>query len=94
MGLGVEMPRPSADEARRRLTEGNQRFVRREVRREPFRPKTVVALSSAQRPYATIYGVSDSRVSPERVFDTGVGELCDSLARCRDAAEEDGASCH
>ena len=29
----------------------------------------------AQRPYATILGCSDSRVPPELLFDTGLGEL-------------------
>ena len=75
MGPGVEMPRPSADEALSRLIEGNQRFVRGAARREPFRTETLAALSSAQRPYATILGCSDSRVPPEWVFDAGVGEL-------------------
>src|SRR6478736_2813348 len=75
MGPGVEGPRPSADEALSRLIEGNQRFVRGAARREPFRTETLAALSSAQRPYATVLGCSDSRVPPEWVFDAGVGEL-------------------
>src|SRR5688500_2234139 len=32
-------------------------------------------LAKAQRPYATILGCSDSRVPPELLFDTGLGEL-------------------
>src|SRR5688500_18389546 len=32
-------------------------------------------LAKAQRPYATILGCSDSRVPPEWIFDTGLGEL-------------------
>src|SRR3954469_7931583 len=75
MGAGVEMPRPSADEALGRLIDGNQRFLRGAARREPFRTETLAALRSAQRPYATILGCSDSRVPPEWVFDAGVGEL-------------------
>ncbi len=75
MAPGVEVPRLSADEALSRLIQGNQRFVRGAARREPFRTETLAALSSAQRPYATILGCSDSRVPPEWVFDAGVGEL-------------------
>jgi carbonic anhydrase len=75
MGPGVDMPRPSADEALGRLIEGNERFVRGAARREPFRTETLAALSAAQRPYATVLGCSDSRVPPEWVFDAGVGEL-------------------
>ena len=75
MGPGIEGPRPSVDEALSRLIEGNQRFVRGAARREPFRTETLAALSSAQRPYATVLGCSDSRVPPEWVFDAGVGEL-------------------
>ena len=75
MGPGIEGPRVTADEALKRLVEGNQRFVSGTARREPFRTETLAALSSAQRPYATILGCSDSRVPPEWVFDAGVGEL-------------------
>jgi carbonic anhydrase len=93
VGPGVDMPRPSTDEALTRLVEGNQRFVRGAARREPFRTKTLAALRLARRPYATALRCGDSRVPPGRVFDAGVEELCDSLTRCPDAAEEDGASC-
>jgi carbonic anhydrase len=75
MGPGIDGPRPSADEALRRLVEGNQRFVRGAARREPFRTETLAALRSSQRPYATVLGCSDSRVPPEWVFDAGLGEL-------------------
>lgn len=75
MGSGVEMPPPSADEALSRLIEGNRRFVGGAPRREPFRTETLAALRSAQRPYATVLGCSDSRVPPEWVFDAGLGEL-------------------
>jgi carbonic anhydrase len=75
MAVDVDVPRQSADEALTRLIEGNQRFLRGEARREPFRTETLAALSTAQRPYATILGCSDSRVPPEWVFDAGLGEL-------------------
>jgi carbonic anhydrase len=67
--------RLSSDEALERLIEGNQRFLRGEARQSAFRRETLTKLAKAQRPYATILGCSDSRVPPELIFDTGLGEL-------------------
>jgi carbonic anhydrase len=67
--------RCTADEARTRLVEGNQRFVRGEARFPTVQKEVLAALAKAQRPYATILGCSDSRVPPELVFDAGFGEL-------------------
>ena len=75
MGLSTEDTRPSADEALTRLIDGNRRFLRGEARRAAFRRETLADLAKGQRPYATILGCSDSRVPPEWVFDTGLGEL-------------------
>src|SRR3954470_19305360 len=68
-------PGPSADEALARLIEGNERFLRGETRSAAFRRETLADLAKAQRPYAAVLGCSDSRVPPEWVFDTGLGEL-------------------
>jgi carbonic anhydrase len=65
----------SADEALARLVAGNERFVRGEPRSAAFRRETLTDLARVQRPYATILGCSDSRVPPEWIFDTGLGEL-------------------
>jgi carbonic anhydrase len=67
--------RLSADEALRRLIDGNQRFLTDESRSSAFRLETLTDLARAQHPYAAVLGCSDSRVSPERIFDTGPGEL-------------------
>jgi carbonic anhydrase len=75
MGSSSEDTRPSADEALARLIAGNQRFYRGETRSAAFRRETLADLAAGQRPYATILGCSDSRVPPEWVFDTGLGEL-------------------
>ena len=57
-----------------RLCEGNSRFVRGESL-----PRNHIArraeLVSHQRPYAGLVTCSDSRISPEHVFDAGLGEL-------------------
>ncbi|MBP7937555.1 MAG: carbonic anhydrase [Phycisphaerae bacterium] len=68
-------PEVSADEALRRLIEGNERFVRGEAHLSGVPRETVAALARGQHPFATILGCSDSRVPPEWVFDVGLGEL-------------------
>lgn len=66
---------PAPDEAVRRLQEGNARFVRGEMR-HPHETRTWRAgLESAQHPFATVIGCSDSRVPLELVFDQGFGDL-------------------
>ena len=75
MATSHEGTRLSADEALGRLIEGNQRFLRGEARSSAFRRETFTDLAKAQRPYATVLGCSDSRVPPEWIFDTGLGEL-------------------
>lgn len=68
-------PEVSADEALRRLIEGNERFVRGEAHLSGVPRETVAELARGQHPFATILGCSDSRVPPEWVFDVGLGEL-------------------
>jgi carbonic anhydrase len=69
-------PQPvSADEALRRLTDGNQRFVRGESRFTGVQREELAELAKGQQPFATILGCADSRVSPELIFDAVLGEL-------------------
>lgn len=57
-----------------RLCEGNTRFVKGEsLPRDHVARRT--ELVSRQRPYAGIITCSDSRISPEYLFDVGLGEL-------------------
>jgi carbonic anhydrase len=65
----------TADEALKRLVEGNARFVRGKARFPTVQKEVLADLAKAQNPYATILGCSDSRVPPELVFDAGFGEL-------------------
>ena len=67
--------RISADEALRRLIDGNERFQRGETRFLRLQKEILVQLAQGQHPYATILGCSDSRVPPELIFDAGLGEL-------------------
>jgi carbonic anhydrase len=68
-------PDISADEALQRLVDGNERFLRGEVRFPSLQKEALAHLTKGQRPHTTILGCSDSRVPPELVFDAGMGEL-------------------
>jgi carbonic anhydrase len=68
-------PTISADEALRRLIDGNERFLNGTTRWTRVTVAALTTLADGQQPYATILGCSDSRVPPELVFDTGLGEL-------------------
>ena len=65
----------SAEQALRRLIQGNKRFLRGKARFPTVCKDTLAALARGQHPYATILGCSDSRVPPELVFDANFGEL-------------------
>lgn len=84
--LPVEAPIPTppveaplvvedADEALQVLFDGNRRFAEgRPIgpRRDLFR---LQQLSAAQSPFAVVVTCSDSRVPPEILFDTGIGDV-------------------
>jgi len=65
----------SPDQALTLLKEGNQRFVKG----LPAKPRQdlnrIKEVASAQTPFATIIGCSDSRVPNEIIFDQGLGDL-------------------
>lgn len=66
----------NADEALKRLKEGNARYMHGKSVHPRFDP--VARESTAregQTPIATILGCSDARVPPEIIFDQGFGEL-------------------
>jgi carbonic anhydrase len=58
-----------------RLLEGNKRFVSGQLVHPGRTPAEFAALAEGQAPVAIIVGCADSRVSPELVFDQGVGDL-------------------
>jgi carbonic anhydrase len=65
----------SADEALRRLVDGNAKFVRGELHFPSVPDEVFAELAKRQHPYAMILGCSDSRVPPELIFGAGFGEL-------------------
>ena len=59
------------------LRTGNQRFVDGKTVHPDDSPETRQAVATGQKPFAVVLGCSDSRVSPEVVFDQGLGDLFD-----------------
>jgi carbonic anhydrase len=71
---GVARPKDAA-EALVWLKEGNQRFASSRPRHAHEAASWRKHLQAGQHPFATILACSDSRVSPELVFDQGFGDL-------------------
>lgn len=66
----------SAEEALRRLKEGNRRFAADTPRQKgPGATARRSELATQQNPFAVILGCSDSRVPAEIIFDQGLGDL-------------------
>lgn len=57
------------------LTSGNQRFLSGKLAHPRQNKRTVFANQKGQKPFAVVISCSDSRVSPEIVFDQGIGDL-------------------
>jgi carbonic anhydrase len=78
-GVGAWTQEPAtastADEALAKLMAGNQRYVRHKEQRPNQSLARRKELGAGQHPYAIILGCADSRVSPELLFDQGLGDL-------------------
>ncbi|MBD9723838.1 carbonic anhydrase [Streptomyces caniscabiei] len=69
-------PRPdSARTAYARLLEGNKRWGSGTLQHPDQDPARRAAVAPEQKPYGVIVSCIDSRVPPELVFDTGIGDL-------------------
>jgi carbonic anhydrase len=64
-----------ADDALRRLLEGNARYLRGDLRYGERLAEQRLASAAGQHPFAAVLGCSDSRVPPQLVFDQGPGAL-------------------
>ncbi|MFP6763468.1 MAG: carbonic anhydrase [Planctomycetaceae bacterium] len=71
----METQQLTAGEALARLKDGNGRFVADELTRDLQDAARRVALKDGQAPWAIVLSCADSRVVPELIFDTGIGEL-------------------
>jgi carbonic anhydrase len=65
----------NADDVIARLKEGNKRFVEDRSEPAPVDTERRAELVSGQQPWAIVLTCSDSRVVPEAIFNTGLGEL-------------------
>ena len=68
-------PAVDPDAALKKLMEGNARFVKGQVKAGGRRPEDFKPLAAGQYPEAIIVSCADSRVAPEILFDTGVGDI-------------------
>jgi carbonic anhydrase len=66
---------PTADEALKRLKEGNARFVADMPKEAEVGSKKRIELAQGQRPIAVVLTCADSRAAPEIIFDKGLGVL-------------------
>jgi carbonic anhydrase len=75
-GASPSTEEPSkAAEALNRLRAGNERFARDASTPVAIGQPARQTLTSGQAPFATILSCADSRVPPEYIFNTGLGEL-------------------
>ncbi|MGN9908378.1 carbonic anhydrase [Phytohabitans sp. LJ34] len=73
-GIDRDFPASPAS-ALQLLVEGNKRFVAGERLHPHQDADRRAALAPAQRPFAVLFGCSDSRLAAEIIFDRGLGDL-------------------
>jgi carbonic anhydrase len=73
--LTAQEAKPTPAVALERLKEGNARFVADKPSKRDVTAKKREELAKGQHPFAIILTCADSRVAPELLFDTGLGEL-------------------
>lgn len=65
------------DGALKKLMEGNQRYIEQKRTFPDQTRSRIVEVAEGQHPFATILACSDSRATPEIIFDQGLGDLFD-----------------
>jgi carbonic anhydrase len=68
-------PTLKADDSLARLVDGNRRFVAGTVSHPDQSVERRVQLAEGQHPFAIVLACADSRLSPEIIFDEGLGDL-------------------
>jgi len=65
----------NSTEARSRLVDGNARYIADQLEAKLQDASRRSAVTGGQSPFAIILSCADSRVVPELIFDTGIGEI-------------------
>ena len=65
----------SAQDAIKKLTEGNERFIKLKEKHPDSNKKRRSEMLKGQHPFVVILSCSDSRVPPELIFDQGLGDI-------------------
>lgn len=73
--LSAPLAAMTPDEGLERLVDGNNRYTQDQFISPDRTQERREEVVSVQKPYAIIVGCSDSRVSPEIIFDQGIGDL-------------------
>ncbi len=68
-------PRVTPEAALSRLTEGNKRFVEGAATHPDQTAEHRVEVAGGQHPFAIVLTCADSRLSPEIIFDQGIGDI-------------------
>jgi carbonic anhydrase len=71
----VSKPAPPADQVLKMMLDGNQRFASGKSTHPRRTPADFKPLAAGQNPIACVVACADSRVTPEILFDLGIGEL-------------------
>ncbi|TQS11717.1 carbonic anhydrase [Microbispora hainanensis] len=71
----AEIKTPTPEEAFELLLAGNQRFVAGAPEHPNQDATRRAAIAPSQRPFAVLFGCSDSRLAAEIIFDRGLGDL-------------------
>jgi carbonic anhydrase len=71
----VQAQGPAPAESLARLKAGNARFVADPAEALPIDAEKRAALATGQAPFASVLSCADSRVPPEVIFHTGLGDL-------------------
>lgn len=66
---------PSCDEAANKLLKGNKTFCSGDCKPKKITETKRKELTKGQHPFAAVLTCSDSRVSPELLFDQGLGDI-------------------
>ncbi|MGE5300713.1 MAG: carbonic anhydrase [Acidobacteriota bacterium] len=65
----------AGEDSLNKLLDGNKRFVSGELAKKDLGDARRQELTKGQSPFATVLSCADSRVSPELIFDEGLGDI-------------------